>query len=255
MENNENKVEKQEINENNFVVDNKSSKKVESGYFGYYLFVAISAVIGFFSILFLTQYGIKIGNQKGITNITSNVEQISLFVAVIAVVVFMFITILFKSFWKKIFFTELFLYLYIGFLTTVLSIFVFAQFDKKFNPSGEKGNLGWIVAEILSFVISVAFAFACDKIVVFKSLNFKLKKIASEFSLFVGGRLVSEGIAIMVMYILINVLGNKEIVAKFVVAIIVIVLNYLLSKFIIFKKPIDQIAEVDKSKNGSINEE
>ena len=252
MENSQNNIKTQEINEKTYVDENKSSKKEEDGYLGYYLFVAISAVLGFFSVFFLTEQGIKVGNEKGITNITSNVEQLSLVAAVISVVFFMFITIIFKKFWKKIFFTEIFLYLYIGFLTTVISIVVFAHFNVKFNQSGEKGNLGWLVAEILSFVIAVTFAFVCDKIVVFRSLNFRPKKIATEFGLFVGGRLVSEGIAIVLMYILINVLGNKELFAKFIVALIVIILNYLLSKFIIFRKT---NKKEEKIEDGSINEE
>ena len=251
MENLNNDIEKKD-NSNPSLDEKVNLDKKEGGYLGYYLFIAISAIIGFAAIFNLALYGIKIGNENGIINITKYQLELSALVALIAVILFLFITIIFKKFWKKIFFTELFMYLYIGFLTTVISILAFAYFNERLNAGGKEGNLGWLVAEILSFVIAVSFAFICDKILVFKSLNFGLKKISTEFCLFVGGRLASEGIAILIMYVLINILGNKEIIAKFIVAIIVIILNYLLSKFIIFKKPKIESEEVD---NGNINEE
>ena len=252
MENLNNDIEKNEEIVKHSVDDIDNTEKKEGGYLGYYLFVAVSAIIGFASTFYLVLYGIKVGNEKGVINIAKHQLEFSALIALIAVILFLFITIIFKKFWKKIFFTELFMYLYIGFLTTVISILIFAYFNERLNAGGKEGNLGWMVAEILSFVIAVSFAFICDKILVFKSLNFGIKKMATEFCLFVGGRLASEGIAILIMYVLINILGNKEIIAKFIVAIIVIILNYLLSKFIIFKKVAIDGEEMDK---GNINEE
>lgn len=226
---------KDDLTKNNNLNNEKENSKNLGAYFGYYIFVTISAIIGFFFVLFLSRFVIKIKFENQINFLTNNKNIVSIFIALLAVILFIFISIFFKAQLKKIFFSEAFLYLYIGFLTTVISFFSFQYFNSKLNPTGGKDSYGWMIAEMLSFTFAVIFSYFADKIVVFKSMNFRLKKMAFEFAAFVSGRIFSEGISIINMYIIINILNKNELIAKTISCIIVIIINYLLSKFLIFK--------------------
>ena len=211
-------------------------EKENGGYFGYYVFVTISGIIGFVSVLLSLRFAIDFRQGSPVDYWSKNKDVVSILVALLAVIIFTIVSILFKEKLKKIYFSEIFLYIYIGFLTTVVSFLTFSYFNGILNANGEKGSYGWIIAEILSFIIAVTFAFFADKIVVFKSLNFEFKKVLSELGLFVSGRLLAEGIAIGLMYLIINILKRSEVLAKTIACIIVIIVNYLLSKYLIFKK-------------------
>ena len=215
---------------------NVEVKKEEGGYFGYYIFVFISAIIGFILVFFSTRWVIDELKNKGVTDFVNSKMLISVTVSVIAVIIFMFIALGLKKIFKKIFLSEVFLYIYIGFMTTMISLISFKLLNDKLNPTGTKDSLGWMVAEILAFIIAVTFSFFADKLVVFKSYSFVPTRLFAEFGLFISARLITEGINIVLMYIVINVMKQEAMVGKIVSSVVVIVLNYLFSKFIIFKK-------------------
>ncbi len=213
---------------------NKEQK--HEGYFGYYIFVFISAIIGFIFVFFATRYLIDESKISGATNLASHKMLITIAVSLIAVIIFMFISLVFKKFLKKLFLSEIFLYIYIGFLTTVINVLSFKVLNDALNQGGKENTLGWLVAEVLAFVIAVIFAFFADKLVVFKSYNFIPTKIFAELGLFISARLITEGINIFLMYIIINVLKQEAMTGKIIASVVIIVLNYLFSKFVIFKK-------------------
>lgn len=215
---------------------NDSSEKKEGGYFGYYIFVFISAIIGFILVFFTTRILIDKTKKIGDIDLVPHKMLIAVTVSLIAVIIFMFISMGLKKLLKKVFLSEAFLYVYIGFLTTMISLISFDILNKNLNPGGTKDSLGWMVAEILAFVIAVTFSFFADKLVVFKSYSFVPTKLFAEFGLFVSARLITEGINIVIMYIIINVMKQDAMLAKIISSVVVIVLNYLFSKFIIFKK-------------------
>ena len=219
----------------NFASEESGDKK-EGGYFGYYIFVFISAIIGFILVFFTTRILVDETKKIGDINLVPHKMLIAVTVSLIAVIIFMFISMGLKRLLKKVFLSEAFLYVYIGFITTMISLISFDILNKNLNPTGTKDSLGWMVAEILAFVIAVTFAFFADKLVVFKSYSFIPTKIFAEFGLFISARLITEGINIIVMYVIINVMKQDAMLAKIISSVVVIVLNYLFSKFIIFKK-------------------
>lgn len=138
---------------------------------------------------------------------------------------------------------ELLLYLIFGVLTTVVSIASFWFFGL-FIPS----NL-YLLTNIISWVISVAFAFVTNKLFVFESKNWGKKELLSEIPKFLGARVFSLVVEELGLILFIDLLNFKEVsttllgfnltgelIAKIVMAFIVIVLNYFFSKFMIFKK-------------------
>ena len=236
-----------ELETKNYSNDAKKTIE-EGGYFGYYIFVFISAIIGFITVFFVTRlYLLDFFKNKFDIDLVSHKSIVAVMASLIAVILFMFISLCFKKVLKMIFMSEVFLYIYIGFLTTMISIISFKLLNDNLNPSGEENSLGWIVAEVLAFIIAVTFSFFADKLIVFKSYSFIPTKLFGELGLFVSARLLTEGINIFVMYLIINVLKNEPMVGKITASVIVIVLNYLFSKFIIFKKKNKVMADVTKS--------
>ena len=233
---------KEEINDNandellNDETKNEGKKeKHHAGYFSYYLFVSISAFIGFVAVFFFTRFFIDDKKNIGVIDLVKLKPVLPIFTGVVAVIIFMIISISLKKILKKIFLSEVFLYLYVGFLTTVVNIISFKILLNNFKISAGD-SVDWKLAEISAFVIAVLFAFIADKIVVFKSFNILPTKLFSELGLFIGGRIFTEIVNITIMYIMIDRMHKEEFFTKLCASVVVIIFNYLISKFIIFKK-------------------
>ena len=125
---------------------------------------------------------------------------------------------------------ELFKYGIIGAMTTVINYVVFAVFNHYFNFS-------WAVANGIAWVVSVLFAFWGNRSVVFNSKNNIAKEMISFFLL----RILTLGIEYICLYLMIDVMNWDEYLAKILVNIIVILSNYVLCKFTIFKKPAKEV--------------
>ena len=119
---------------------------------------------------------------------------------------------------------EIILYLIFGLLTTLISIISFAICNKILNIS-------WGVGNVISWILSVSFAYVTNRIFVFKS---KKKNILKEMIFFFGFRVLSLIIDMICMFILINILSVDSVVSKVIVQIIVVLLNYLFSKIFVF---------------------
>jgi len=123
---------------------------------------------------------------------------------------------------------ELFSYLFFGALTTLVNFFSYIFFVEHFH-------LDYKFATSLSWVLSVVFAFYTNKKYVFKSLKNNLKTVKKELFLFFAIRLISYFIDILGMIICVAFLNINDLIAKVVVNIIIIVLNYAASKYVVFK--------------------
>ena len=119
---------------------------------------------------------------------------------------------------------EIILYLIFGLLTTLISIISFAICNKILNIS-------WSFSNVVSWILSVSFAYVTNRIFVFKS---KKKNILKEMIFFFGFRVLSLIIDMICMFILINILSVDSVVSKVIVQIIVVLLNYLFSKIFVF---------------------
>ena len=127
---------------------------------------------------------------------------------------------------------EIILYLIAGFLTTVVSIVSYALFVFLFNPFLEK-MLAITVSNVVSWVIAVTFAFFVNKIFVFKS-KAKGKELVNEAVEFVKYRVVSLIIDIGCMWLFVSLFKMNDILAKIIDQVIIVIVNYIFSKFIIF---------------------
>ena len=146
----------------------------------------------------------------------------------------------------KIFNREVLSYLLFGALTTVVSLITFWLPDRLFKAIGYPGvvhyvlhsdkNFAYIEANVISWVCAVAFAFVTNKLFVFESKAKDKKTVLRELSSFVGGRVATLLIDTFFMFLFVTVLSMREMIAKIIVQVIVVILNYFISKWIVFRK-------------------
>ncbi|MBR2001163.1 MAG: GtrA family protein [Firmicutes bacterium] len=125
--------------------------------------------------------------------------------------------------------SELISYAIFGVATTVVSMVVYGVCNSAFE-------MHYLISNIVSWVIAVAFAYITNKMFVFKTRGMGFAQLKREITLFVSARLASLGIEELGLFILIGLIGWGEILAKLVMQVVVIVLNYIFSKLVIFKK-------------------
>lgn len=97
-------------------------------------------------------------------------------------------------------------------------------------------ELNYMVANIIAWIVAVIFAYITNKFFVFESNNTELEFLIKEFTSFVSCRLLSGVMEMVLMYVMIDMMGINDFITKIFTNILVIVLNYVLSKVIIFKK-------------------
>ena len=120
-------------------------------------------------------------------------------------------------------------YLFFGGLTTIVNFIVYYPLFNFLNISAAVSNaIAWSVA--------VIFAYLTNKPFVFGSHDWSLKKVAPEFAKFVGSRVVSGGIETLLVYLLVDLLHWNGNIWKIVISVLVVILNYIGSKFLVFKK-------------------
>ena len=120
---------------------------------------------------------------------------------------------------------ELVLYVVFGAFTFFVNIAVYFLFE---NVLG----VNYLISNIIAWFFSVLFAYITNRIWVFES---KSPDILKEMALFFGGRIFSGVVDTALMYLFIDVMMIGDTISKIVVQIIVIVLNYIFSKLIVFK--------------------
>ena len=119
---------------------------------------------------------------------------------------------------------ELISYVVFGAFTTLINIAVYFIFTDIFH-------INYIIANIVSWFVSVMFAYVTNRIWVFESDN---ENVAKEVFLFYGGRIFTVVVDTLLMILFIDVLSIGNFVTKITVSIIVIILNYLFSKWVVF---------------------
>ena len=97
-------------------------------------------------------------------------------------------------------------------------------------------SLEAIVYNIVAWTVAVIFAFITNKIVVFQSREFRPSTIVREFLPFIGARLFSFFVEEAFLAITVNGMGMHPLKSKIVICVVVVILNYFFSKFLIFRK-------------------
>lgn len=134
-----------------------------------------------------------------------------------------------KKLWRFLTARETVLYIVFGVLTTLINIVVF---DRCYYALG----WSWQAANAVAWILAVLFAFLTNKLFVFESKSFRAAVFWREFTGFFAARLLSLGVDYACMWLLIDVAGWNGLLSKIVDNVLVVVINYILSKFLIFVK-------------------
>ena len=155
----------------------------------------------------------------------------------------------------KFFTREILTYIIFGVLTTAVNLVTFYIFKKIFISIGWEGvfnkllgSAGWdkalellgsgtdyLDATVIAWTVAVIFAFVTNKLIVFESKSWKPAVAGKEFVGFIGARLFSLLVELVFMFVMVTLLKWNDFVAKFIVQVIVVILNYVFSKLLIFK--------------------
>lgn len=120
-------------------------------------------------------------------------------------------------------------YLFFGGLTTVVNYLVYLPCYNLFCLSAAVSNaIAWAVA--------VAFAYLTNKPFVFRSHDWSLKTVIPELTKFVTCRIGSGLLETGILFLCVDLLAWNGNVWKLITSVLVVILNYIASKLLVFKK-------------------
>ena len=126
---------------------------------------------------------------------------------------------------------EIINYLIFGVLTTVVSLVTY--YICVYTILDPDNAVQLQIANVISWIISVAFAYITNRKFVFES---KEKNKIKEASKFVTSRIATLLMDMAIMYVGVTALKFNDKIMKLVSQVVVIVMNYILSKILVFKK-------------------
>ena len=119
-------------------------------------------------------------------------------------------------------------YLFIGGCTTMVNLVVYAILCRIVH-------LNVNVSNIISVSVSILFAYIANKLVVFRSHCSSLSELAAECARFIGARLATMVIEVGGVFVLYEILHQNEMVAKLATQVLVVIGNYFISRFLVFR--------------------
>ncbi len=124
---------------------------------------------------------------------------------------------------------EIILYVFFGALCTVVSIGSFAWCDvvMRMDP---------LIANIISWILAVTFAYVTNSLWVFDAKPDGIREVLRQAAEFYGGRLLTLAMEEVILLIFINGLGLPSIGVKIAAQFIVLIANYVISKWIVFRE-------------------
>ena len=120
-------------------------------------------------------------------------------------------------------------YLFFGGLTTVVNYLVYLPCYNLFSLSAAVSNaIAWAVA--------VAFAYLTNKPFVFRSHDWSMKTVIPELTKFVTCRIGSGLLETGILFLCVDLWAWNGNVWKLITSVLVVILNYIASKLLVFKK-------------------
>lgn len=138
---------------------------------------------------------------------------------------------------------ELIIYVIFGACTTLVNFITYKLFNVLL------GVEYYLVSNIVAWFVSVVFAYITNKLFVFESKSWNVKVVAREVPSFFTARVFSFLVEEAGLFLLVDILGMKNfgmdvfgfyvsgnMISKVLLAVVVVVLNYFFSKFVVFRK-------------------
>ncbi len=120
-------------------------------------------------------------------------------------------------------------YLFFGVCTTIVNYVIYL-------PCYNLLGMSATVSNMIAWVVAVAFAYLTNKPFVFKSNDWSAKTVVPELTRFVGCRIGSGAAETLILLITVDMLAWNGNIWKLVTQVMVVILNYVGSKLLVFKK-------------------
>jgi putative flippase GtrA len=120
-------------------------------------------------------------------------------------------------------------YLFFGGLTTVVNYLVYL-------PCYNLLNLSAAVSNAIAWAVAVAFAYLTNKPFVFRSHDWSMKTVVPELTKFVTCRIGSGLLETGILFLCVDLLQFNGNVWKLITSVLVVILNYIASKLLVFKR-------------------
>lgn len=132
-----------------------------------------------------------------------------------------------KELYHKFF--DIISYVFFGGLTTVVNYAVYIPCNQWLHWSAT-------LSQTLAWIVAVIFAYLTNKPFVYKSLDWSLKVLVPEFGKFVLSRLGSGVLNVVLMCLTVDILHWNSILMMVIVSVLVVVINYITGKVMVFNK-------------------
>ena len=120
-------------------------------------------------------------------------------------------------------------YLFFGVLTTVVNYIIYL-------PCYNLLNMSAVVSNAIAWVVAVAFAYLTNKPFVFKSHDWSAGTVIPELTKFVGCRIGSGLAETVILLVTVDIMHWNGNIWKLLTSVLVVILNYIASKLLVFRK-------------------
>lgn len=132
-----------------------------------------------------------------------------------------------RTFIKKHY--DILAYLFFGVMTTAVNYIVYL-------PCYNLLQISAAVSNVIAWAAAVAFAYLTNKPFVFHSHDWTAKTVIPELTKFVGSRILSGALETALIFVTVDCLLWNGNIMKLVTSVLVVILNYVASKLLVFKK-------------------
>ena len=130
----------------------------------------------------------------------------------------------------KLFENDVIRYVFFGGCTTMVNLVCFYVLRRL--------GMGLTTANVISIFLAIVFAYVVNSRYVFRDDAKGFAQHLQKFGKFFGGRLSTMVIEVGGVWLLVEKIGLMDMVGKFLIQIIVLILNYIISKFFVFRKKV-----------------
>ena len=139
---------------------------------------------------------------------------------------------------------EKFNYAIFGLMTTIVNLttyhflmFIpwFSSRDTTVYAFGEEYAVGYLIANAVAFIVSVIFSYWANRNFVFRQKLRGAGAILGQFFVFLGTRLISFAVEEILLFVAVEHIGISEYASKWIVSVLVVVINYAFGKLVVFR--------------------
>ena len=124
---------------------------------------------------------------------------------------------------------DILVYLFFGALTTLVNFLVYFPMYNWLHLSAALSN-------VVAWAVAVVFAYLTNKPFVFHSKAWTSGTVIPEFTKFLGCRVGSGLLETAIIWLMVDVLTFNGNLVKILVSVLVVILNYVASKWLVFAK-------------------